>query len=138
MISARPSAVSQMKVWRKGTILLQVIIPVIFALIVLVAWCIRAYNRFIEYRNKIEEAWSGIDVALKRRINLIPNLIRAIEGYGEHEAKIFHVGSGNPAGIAGGGFSQIPWFQEVNPKVRNYPFTAPKVKPLINRSTKKL
>ena len=69
--------------------MLQVIIPVIFVLIVSVAWCIRAYNQFINYRNKIEEAWSGIDVSLKRRFNLIPNLIRAIEGYGEHEAKIF-------------------------------------------------
>jgi len=68
--------------------LLQVIIPVIFALIVLVGWFIGSYNRFIKYRNKIEETWSGIDVALKRRYNLIPNLIRAIEGYGEHEAKI--------------------------------------------------
>jgi len=67
----------------------QVIIPVIFVLIVLVAWFIRAYNQFIKYQNKIEEAWSGIDVALKRRFNLIPNLIRAIERYEEHETKIF-------------------------------------------------
>ena len=66
----------------------QVIIPVIFVLIVAVAWFVGTYNRFVKYRNKIEEAWSGIDVALKRRFNLIPNLIRAIEGYGEHEAKI--------------------------------------------------
>ena len=66
----------------------QVILPVIFVLIASVAWFINNYNRFIEYRNQIEEAWSGIDVALKRRFNLIPNLIRAIEGYGEHEAKI--------------------------------------------------
>ena len=57
-------------------------------MIVLVGWFIGSYNRFIKYRNKIEETWSGIDVALKRRYNLIPNLIRAIEGYGEHEAKI--------------------------------------------------
>jgi len=89
MTSAGPSALSVLRVWQKGTILLQVIIPVIFVLIVLVAWYIRAYNQFIEYRNKIEEAWSGIDVTLKRRFNLIPNLIRAIEGYGEHETKIF-------------------------------------------------
>jgi LemA protein len=67
----------------------QVIIPAIFVLVVFVGWVIGSYNRFIKYRNKIEEAWSGIDVALKRRYNLIPNLIRAIEGYGEHEAKIF-------------------------------------------------
>jgi len=79
-------------------ILPQVIIPVIFVLIVLVAWCIRAYNQFIKYRNKIEEAWSGIDVALKRRFNLIPNLIRAIEGYGEHEAKIISPWIWQPSG----------------------------------------
>ena len=67
----------------------EVIIPLIFVLIITVGWFITTYNRFIKYRNNIEEAWSRIDVALKRRSNLIPNLIRAIEGYGEHEAKIF-------------------------------------------------
>ena len=67
----------------------EVIIPVIFIFFVSTAWFISSYNRFIKYKNKIEEAWSGIDVALKRRFNLIPNLIRAIEGYGEHEAKTF-------------------------------------------------
>jgi hypothetical protein len=60
MISAGPSAVSPMKIRQKGAILPQVIIPVIFVLIVSVVWCIGSYNRFIEYRNKIEEAWSGI------------------------------------------------------------------------------
>jgi len=62
------------------------------------AWCIGAYNRFIKYRNKIEEAWSGIDVALKRRFNLIPNLIRAIEGYGEHVTKIISPWIWQPSG----------------------------------------
>ena len=98
MISAGPSAVSAMKVWQKGTILPQVIIPVIFVLILSVAWCIGSYNRFIKYRNKIEEAWSGIDVALKRRFNLIPNLVRAIEGYGEHETKIISPWIWQPSG----------------------------------------
>jgi len=37
-------------------------------------WFITTYNRFIKYKNRIEEAWSGIDVALKRRFDLIPNL----------------------------------------------------------------
>jgi LemA protein len=67
----------------------QVLIPVFFVLFVSIAWFIGTYNRFIKYKNKIEEAWSGIDVALKRRFNLIPNLIRSVEGYSEHEANIF-------------------------------------------------
>ena len=65
-----------------------IIIFSIFFLLASVAWLIGTYNRFVKFKNRIEEAWSGIDVALKRRFNLIPNLIRAIEGYSEHEAKI--------------------------------------------------
>jgi LemA protein len=65
------------------------IIPVLFVFIVSIAWFIGAYNRFIKYKNRIEESWSGIDVALKRRFNLIPNLIRTVEGYAAHETNIF-------------------------------------------------
>jgi len=64
------------------------IIFFIFFLIVILAWFIQAYNRFIKYKNRIEEAWSGIDVALKRRFNLIPNLIKTIEGYSDHETNV--------------------------------------------------
>ena len=60
----------------------------LFFLFIIGVILIGTYNQFIKYKNRIEEAWSGIDVALKRRFNLIPNLIRVIEGYSEHEAKI--------------------------------------------------
>ena len=59
-----------------------------FFLIVVVAWLIKTYNNFIKYKNRIEETWSGIDVMLKRRFNLIPNLIQSIKGYSEHETKV--------------------------------------------------
>ena len=59
-----------------------------FFLIVLIGWFVQTYNRFIKYKNRIEETWSGIDVMLKRRFNLIPNLIKSIEGYSEHETKV--------------------------------------------------
>ena len=75
----------------------QVIIPVIFVLFVTVSWFVSTYNKFIKYKNRIEETWSGIDVALKRRFNLIPNLIRSIEEYGEHEANIIQKISENHA-----------------------------------------
>lgn len=67
----------------------ELLIPVFFVAFILTAWFIGTYNKFVKYRNRIEEAWSGIDVALKRRANLIPNLVRVIEGYGSHESKIF-------------------------------------------------
>lgn len=60
----------------------------VFFLIVTVGWFIQTYNRFVKYKNRIEESWSGIDVALKRRFNLIPNLIHTIKGYGEHETNV--------------------------------------------------
>ena len=63
--------------------------PFAIALLVLLAapvlWIMVTYNKFIKYRNMIEENWSGIDVALKRRFNLIPNLVKATKGYSEHE-----------------------------------------------------
>ncbi len=67
----------------------QFLVPLFFVGFVVTAIMVSTYNRFVKYRNRIEESWSGIDVALKRRANLIPNLVRVIEGYSAHENKIF-------------------------------------------------
>ena len=53
-----------------------------------VIWSVQVYNKFIKYRNMIEEGWSIIDVALKRRANLIPKLVAAVKGYQAHEASV--------------------------------------------------
>ena len=47
------------------------------------------YNRFIGLRTKAEEAWADIDVQLKRRYDLIPNLIETVKGYAAHESQVF-------------------------------------------------
>ena len=60
----------------------------IFITIVAVAWLIGTYNGFIKYRNSIQEQWSGIDAALKRRFNLIPKLVDAVKGYAKHESEL--------------------------------------------------
>ena len=57
----------------------------IFAVVVPLFWAVSTYNRFIKYINMIEEGWSIIDVALKRRANLIPKLVSAVSGYSQHE-----------------------------------------------------
>lgn len=67
----------------------QVLFPVLFIAVVFTAWVIGTYNKFIKYKNRIEESLNGIDVALKRRANLIPSLVGVIEGYRSHEGKIF-------------------------------------------------
>ncbi|MGZ6987319.1 MAG: LemA family protein, partial [Ilumatobacteraceae bacterium] len=52
---------------------------------VIVIYCIVAYNGLIRRRNQIENAWSQVDVQLKRRIDLIPNLVETVKGYAAHE-----------------------------------------------------
>jgi LemA protein len=52
---------------------------------ILVVWIVIIYNRFIFLKNQVESAWSQIDVQLKRRYDLIPNLVSAVRGYMQHE-----------------------------------------------------
>lgn len=47
------------------------------------------YNRFITLKNRAQEAWADIDVQLKRRYNLIPNLVETVKGYAAHEKELF-------------------------------------------------
>jgi len=53
--------------------------------IVVLGYALITYNAFVKYRNQVTEAWSDIDVQLKRRHNLIPNLIETVKGYATHE-----------------------------------------------------
>jgi LemA protein len=55
---------------------------------VIVLWLIGAFNALVRLRNRTEEAWSDIDVQLKRRYDLIPNLIETVKGYATHEAGV--------------------------------------------------
>lgn len=56
---------------------------------VLVLYVIGSYNGFIVLKNRIKEALSGIDVQLKRRADLIPNLVETVKGYARHEKAVF-------------------------------------------------
>ncbi len=55
---------------------------------VIVFYAISIYNRLVKNRQMVEEGWSGIDVQLKRRSNLIPNLVNAVKGYMKHEKEL--------------------------------------------------
>ncbi len=57
--------------------------------VVLVLWAIFAYNRLVTLRNRAKEAWADIDVQLKRRYDLIPNLVETVKGYASHEKTVF-------------------------------------------------
>ena len=56
--------------------------------VLIIVWIIMIYNLFIRDKNLIKEAWSGIDVQLKRRHNLIPNLVESVKGYSQHEKNL--------------------------------------------------
>src|SRR4026209_499600 len=67
-----------------------VIVIVIVALLLLVGLIyVLARNGIIRLRNQCDEAWSGIDVQLKRRHDLVPNLVEAVKGYATHERETF-------------------------------------------------
>src|SRR5690554_319797 len=50
---------------------------------------VQVYNKFVKNRNVVKDAWSNIDVALKRRHDLIPNLVETVKGYATHEKETF-------------------------------------------------
>ncbi len=58
-------------------------------IVALVLYLILKYNGFVNLRTRAEEAWADIDVQLKRRYDLIPNLVNAVKGYASHESSAF-------------------------------------------------
>ncbi|MFH0838007.1 MAG: LemA family protein [Patescibacteria group bacterium] len=61
----------------------------ILAIVVVIVLVISMYNKLVKMRNQADEAWSDIDVQLKRRYNLIPNIVETVKGYAEHEDNVF-------------------------------------------------
>jgi len=61
---------------------------IIGLIVVIGAWLLATYNGLIRRRNQVQEGWSDIDVQLKRRYDLIPNLMETVKGYMKHEDKV--------------------------------------------------
>jgi LemA protein len=57
----------------------------LIAVVLIAIWGVAANNSFVRARNKVDEAWSGIDVQLGRRHDLVPNLVETVKGYAQHE-----------------------------------------------------
>jgi LemA protein len=80
---------------------------VVGVVVVLLLWAVATYNRLVRYRNQIDNAWSQIDVQLRRRYDLIPNLVNTVKGYAAHEKQIFeNVAAARSAGIAAKGVGE--------------------------------
>ena len=66
------------------TALIVIVVVVLLALV----WAVASYNGLVTQRNRVQNAWSTIDVQLKRRYDLIPNLLETVKGYAEHEREV--------------------------------------------------
>ncbi len=69
--------------------MLWVILVIVAVLVLLVVWIIAMYNGLVRSRNRVDNAWAQIEVQLKRRWDLIPNLIETVKGYAAHERGTF-------------------------------------------------
>ena len=65
--------------------MLKIVIIVVAIVVLLVLWLVSSYNGFVRLRNKSEEAFSAMDVSLKKRYDLIPNFVETVKGYAKHE-----------------------------------------------------
>ena len=65
------------------------LIIVVAVIAIVGVYILAVYNGLITTRNRVKESWSGIDVQLKRRTDLIPNLIETVKGYAKHEKSVF-------------------------------------------------
>lgn len=79
------------------------VIVVVVVLVVVVLGGIVAYNGLVRRRNRTQEAWSEIDVELKRRHDLIPNLVETVKGYAAHERETFEAVTAARAGAVSAG-----------------------------------
>lgn len=80
-----------------GALIAIIIIAVIVLIIAMVLW--GTYNGLVRARIRVKEAWSGIDVQLKRRSSLIPNLVETVKGYAAHEKEVFENVAAARAGL---------------------------------------
>jgi LemA protein len=62
---------------------------VVGVVVLAVLWAVYSYNRLVRLRVNVDNAWSQIDVQLRRRYDLIPNLIESVKGYAAHEREVF-------------------------------------------------
>lgn len=65
------------------------LIVVVIIIVAIIIWMVAVYNNLVRLRNRVETSWADIDVMLKRRYDLIPNLVNTVKGYVKHEKGIF-------------------------------------------------
>jgi LemA protein len=106
-------------------------IVILVAAVVMLFWLFGTYNGLVRLRNHRKEAWSGIDTELKRRYDLIPNLVATVKGYASHERELLQkltearnkavASTGEPATQASDEKQFVQSLRQVFAMVENYP-----------------
>ena len=66
-----------------------VVIVIVALIVLLLLWLVAMFNKLVKLRNRAENAWAQVDVQLRRRYDLIPNLVETVKGYAQHERETF-------------------------------------------------
>jgi len=108
-----------------------ILIVVLVVLAVIVFGGIASYNRFVRQKNLIKDAWANIDTELRRRYDLIPNLVETVKGYASHERQVFEnvtkaramatSATGSPAEQAAAEGPLVAALRQLFAVVENYP-----------------
>lgn len=107
-----------------------ILLIILAAIVLLVLWVVGVYNGLIVLNNKTKEAWSDIEVQLKRRHDLIPNLVATVKGYAAHESGLFEkvteartaaMGAKNPAEVATAENNLMGTLKSLFAVAENYP-----------------
>lgn len=102
----------------------------VVVLAILVLWLVFLYNVLVKWRNTVASAWAQIDVQLKRRYDLIPNLVEAVRGYAQHERELFEtiakvraaaMTAGTPRDVAGAEMQLAPAIRSLFAVAEAYP-----------------
>ena len=70
-----------------GIVAIVVACVLVLTVVIVIAWWIKTRNAFVRLKNRGEEAWATVDVYLKKRFDLIPNLVETVKGYAKHETE---------------------------------------------------
>jgi LemA protein len=107
------------------------VIAIVVVVVLLLVGGIVSYNRFVSQRNLIRDAWANIDTELRRRYDLIPNLVETVRGYASHEREVFEnvtrarsaatSATGSPADQAAAEGPLIAALRQLFAVVENYP-----------------
>ena len=66
-----------------------VVIVIVVVIVLLLLWLVAMFNKLVRLRNRAENAWAQVDVQLRKRYDLIPNLVETVKGYAAHERETF-------------------------------------------------